>query len=304
MRRDAMSPLLEQLLSRLPKEKAAAVRGRSAELAALLEGRRAEAFTAHGDVGVAPDEWVDALAARLGTYRDALEGLSAIRAADVLLVCGCLRGDRVALDRFDAMLRGEVRAAAATTRSAADQADSVLQDLRAHLLAGKDGPALAQYGAKGALQGFLRISAVRELINVHERHRREAPVEQLELAEAGGAIDPELQQFKLRYRDDFAACFREALSGLTPRERSLLRLSAFEKLSIDKIGALFDVHRATAARWLEGIKTRLAERTEELLAARLGVGESEVISVIRLVRSEVDVSLQRMLASKEGDQPR
>jgi len=120
-----------------------------------------------------------------------------------------------------------------------------------------------------------------------ERSRREVGGGGDDLAQWLPIVDAELERFKALYRDDFGRCFREALAELPARERTLLRLNIFEKLSIDKIGALFSVHRATAARWLERAKAQLAERTETLLGERLAIGDSDVASIIRLVRSEV-----------------
>ncbi len=61
------------------------------------------------------------------------------------------------------------------------------------------------------------------------------------------------------------------------------------------MGKLHQVHRATAARWLQSIRDALLERTRVELQARLGAGAADVDSVIRLVASRLDVSLERVL---------
>ena len=78
-----------------------------------------------------------------------------------------------------------------------------------------------------------------------------------------------------------------------------MRYQLSEKLSIDQIGALYGVHRATAARWLERARQRVAELTEQLLADRLALPIDEVASVIRLVRSQVHVSIERLLGRSD-----
>jgi RNA polymerase sigma-70 factor (ECF subfamily) len=66
-------------------------------------------------------------------------------------------------------------------------------------------------------------------------------------------------------------------------------------LTIDDIGAIYRVHRATAARWLVGIRDKLVEQTRGRLAAKLGVDTEEAASIVRLVQSQLDVSVIRHL---------
>ena len=63
------------------------------------------------------------------------------------------------------------------------------------------------------------------------------------------------------------------------------------------IGRAYDVHRATAARWVAAVRTELGDRIRSELAARLKIAEDEVDSIVRLVKSRVDVSLERVLAA-------
>lgn len=266
-----------------------------------LERLHASARAQHPGVDVSAEQWAGALAARLPPGLPIVEAVRAVRAGDILWVCGCLQGDATALAALETAVREEVAAAGAAVRVPDDALDSARQLLHSSLLVGESEPGLSRYAGRGDLRGFLRIAAVRALIRVKGQHPREVGVNAELLEALAPAADPELERLKVAYRDDFAACFREALAGLPPRDRTLLRLNVIEKMSIDKLGALFGVHRATAARWLERVKAELGTRTEELLAERLGVDAAEVESIIRLVRSQVDVSLNRMLA--EPKQP-
>ncbi|MEM1013744.1 MAG: transcriptional regulator, partial [Planctomycetota bacterium] len=60
-----------------------------------------------------------------------------------------------------------------------------------------------------------------------------------------------------------------------------------------------DVHRATAARWLVSARETLAKDTQRILRARLHVTQSEIESLHRLVRSDLDVSLCRILSEDD-----
>jgi RNA polymerase sigma-70 factor (ECF subfamily) len=57
------------------------------------------------------------------------------------------------------------------------------------------------------------------------------------------------------------------------------------------------VHRATVARWLASAREVVLERTMAQLGDDLRLDPAELVSLIRVVRSELDVSLQGLLAS-------
>lgn len=46
----------------------------------------------------------------------------------------------------------------------------------------------------------------------------------------------------------------DAAAELAPRDRALLRLHLVERASIDDIAALYRVHRATVARWIQSAR--------------------------------------------------
>ena len=63
------------------------------------------------------------------------------------------------------------------------------------------------------------------------------------------------------------------------------------------------MHRATAARWIIRVRQRLIEDTRARLLALLRVGDDELESVLRLIRSELDISIQGALATAGDDAP-
>ena len=73
------------------------------------------------------------------------------------------------------------------------------------------------------------------------------------------------------------------------------------ELGIDHIGKVYDVHRATAARWLTRARESLFEMTRSHLRAELGLDDDEFQSLVRLVRSRLDVSVCRILAEDAAD---
>jgi RNA polymerase sigma-70 factor (ECF subfamily) len=65
--------------------------------------------------------------------------------------------------------------------------------------------------------------------------------------------------------------------------------------TIDRIGALYGVHRATAARRIAAARDELGAAIRTELAARLAISIDEVDSIVRLVQNRIDVSLERLL---------
>jgi len=110
-------------------------------------------------------------------------------------------------------------------------------------------------------------------------------------------MDPELDYLRELYRDAFADAIRAAVAMLSQRDKSLLRYQLAEGLTIDVIAAIHGVHRATAALWVAAARDTLVEPARRILAERLGASTQEVESIIRLVRSRIDVSLERWIAA-------
>lgn len=242
-------------------------------------------------------EFVRHIAAHL-PLEDALHALTQLRAADLYLAFACARGDAAAIEEFEAATFHDVDLAGATARATADQIAETKAHLRLVLFVGRADrpPATAEYAGRGDLRGWVRVSALRHLLRIQARNRRELALDDGALLEAlSPADDPELDYLRALYRDAFRDAFRRAVSVLETREKSLLRYQLVEGLSIDAIGAIHGVHRATAARWLVAARDALAAHTRQFLGVALGANSSDIESIVRLLRSRVDVSLERLI---------
>ena len=179
-----------------------------------------------------------------------------------------------------------------------DRTDDAMQQVRTKLFVGENGqPRIAEYQGRGSLPGWLRVVAVRAALSLRRASKR---IEDRETSDdhvfdLAGPIDPELDHLKSRYRGELKAAFQSALGALSARDRNLLRLHFVDRLTIDDLGAMHNVHRATVARWIAALREKLFEATREDLTRRLGVNRSEFESLVALVRSQLDVSLHRFL---------
>jgi RNA polymerase sigma-70 factor (ECF subfamily) len=300
MSRSSQTETITSFLTGLSPKQRELLLGREPEACELLERLGDEARMSHPGVVFPLPVLAQALAARLAGGQDPIAELRVIHAADVFLAGACAAGDREAVRCLDAMLRIEVETAAADMRARASLAEEVIDRLRMHLFVGdgKRPPAVLDFAGRGNLKGFLKVTAVREILRLRRHEQRETSLEAEDLSLLVPAVDPVLEKLKQTYRQQFSACFVEALADLSARERTLLCYNVLDRLSIDQIGALYRVHRATAARWLDRIRSRLAKDTEERLGQVLAISGTEVASIIRLVRSQLNVSLQRILSQE------
>lgn len=268
-----------------------------AELDAILAAHVEAAHAAWPDLVVADAAFVTHLARRFPDDGGAAE-LRTVRAADVYLALACAGGDAAAIAALEAAYFGEIDAAAARTRAGATLATEVKQHVRRILFVAEgDRPAAAgEFSGRGDLRGWIKVTATRELIRLLNRDKREVKVGDDTLLDVlSPTHDPELAYIKDLYRNECAAAFTAALAAIPVRDKSLLRYQLIDGLSIDEIGALNGVHRATAARWIAKIRDDLLARTRDEVKARLGIATGEVDSILQLVHSRLDVSFERVL---------
>jgi RNA polymerase sigma-70 factor (ECF subfamily) len=100
---------------------------------------------------------------------------------------------------------------------------------------------------------------------------------------------------RARHGAEIAAALRAAIDLLDERQRALLRYSMVSGWSIDRIGELYGVHRATASRWVAAARDALGEHLRREVSQRLAIPLEDVDSIVRAVHSQIDVSLARIL---------
>jgi RNA polymerase sigma-70 factor len=75
-----------------------------------------------------------------------------------------------------------------------------------------------------------------------------------------------------------------------------LRLHHIDGWTIDRLAAVYQVARSTAAAWLHGAREKLLEATRADLCARLRLAPAELESLMRALETGLlEVSLARLL---------
>jgi RNA polymerase sigma-70 factor (ECF subfamily) len=273
-------------------------------VAAVLRNRWPEAQAAWPTVAVDRDAFLAHCRGVLPADPEAaLPLVAGLHIGDLYLAYACaVTGDPAALRCFEARIFAEVGDVVRSIDVDPGFGDEVRQRVRQRLLVGDEaGPRLLDYAGRGPLAAWVRITLVRAALTMRRQQGRELR----RLHEAGDltsatADDPELDYLRVRYRVEFAAAFREACAHLPERERAVLRLSVVDGLTIDGIGQVYGVHRATAARWLTRARALLFEETRRLLTASLGLSPSEFGSLARLVHSQLDVQISSLLRAPDA----
>jgi RNA polymerase sigma-70 factor (ECF subfamily) len=220
---------------------------------------------------------------------------SRLHAADLALAWACLGGDTRAITALTERHRGDVVAACRWAGADASLADDVWTDLLAELTAAVTtaSPGLAGYAGSGPLRAYLRAIAVRKAI--HTRSQADSEPVDDELPDL--ADDPAVTHLRAQYAGVVEEALRAAVAGLTPREKTLLLQHHADGLGIDKLAQIHGVHRATAARWVASARRTVLDTCRAQLSEQLQLDPAQVESIVRLVRSQIHVSVIRCLTS-------
>lgn len=281
------------LLAQLEPARREALAG-VADLESIVDGHYAAGRGAWPGVELARERFVEHLARRINARapEPAERVLVTMPAADLYLAAACSEGDAAALAAFRDAHVPALRQALGKLALPAATIDEAVQRVLVMLFVGDGGPPqITGYGGKGTLRSWVRSIGVRT-------GRRLAGVEHSavpddELAELPGAVaDPELELLRTRYGDQVRGAFAAAFAELSERERNVLRQYHIDGLTIDQLAGLYQVNRATTARWVAGARLAVVARTRRQLVERFGIAAAEVDSIIRLVRSQLAVSVR------------
>ncbi|HEY3353695.1 MAG TPA: hypothetical protein VGQ83_10635 [Polyangia bacterium] len=234
----------------------------------------------------------DAFAAHVKSRAPSEDEAARLHVEALYLACACAAGDVHAIAVLEATCFGGLTAVLARLDTTGTLVDEAMQRLRVELFtsAGGRAPKIAAYSGTGDLTRWLRVLATRIALKLRQRTTRELPLGDEALV--GLSDSPELALLRARYGAAFQAAVHEALRSLSHRQRTLLRQHALDGLGVTELGAFYGVHRATAARWVADATERLVTATRRVLMRRLGIDRGELSSVLRFLRTNLDLSLR------------
>ena len=238
------------------------------------------------------------LAALVGGAPDIAAALGQLAIGDVYLTVACAEAIAGALAFLDRDYLSAARPTLSRMGPTASAIDETLQVMRDELLARRTGvaPRILHYGGRGHLHGWLRSVAARTGLRDRRRADRHAELDEDHHARPAG--DLELAYMKKTYGEVFRRAFAAALAALSADDRLLLKQRFRHQLTVEDLGALHSVHAGTISRWVAAARDRLVKATRTAMMRELGVGRADVSSILRLIDSELDITL-----SSVGDPP-
>jgi RNA polymerase sigma-70 factor, ECF subfamily len=264
-------------------------------LDSVLTDALVQAHTRWPTVNVADAPFV----AHLGGMRrseDPVAWLLSPHLPELYLAFACVQKDPEALAILERELLAPLQAQLARRQSTVAQLEEVFQGLREHLLLGEK-PRLLQYEGKGPLAGWLKVVATRLDLQLKRSASARVEEDQMDAQLANG--DPELLLLKQRYGQAVTKALKLALRELEPRLANVLRLHYLDRLSTEAIGTGLQIHARTVQRWLAEAREQVLSRTEKKLAEQLELAPSDLVSLVRLVRSQLHLSVADLLGSRK-----
>lgn len=253
------------------------------------------------EIQLAPEDFVRFLAKQLPPPLQEPRLLLSLHARDLYLVSALGQGHRAALLVLETEHMPKVRRVLRKLGTPEPMIADILQSLYNRLLerqnAPPDAPTLRHgYSGRGDLSGWLCTCAVHDAGRRHRRQQRELSLDEAPTVIWGAqGHSPEMALLTGQLKEIFQSVFRDAVESLTSRERNLLRYHFLSELSIDQIGRLYHVHRATAARWVAQARERLITETRKRFLARAPTGAETFPRIVELIRSQITANLAALL---------
>lgn len=294
-------PLSMFFLAHLGESKAAEL-AQCSTLESELQAALTAARAAWPQLSLPSETFLGYLAARLGPEASAQSPLAGSHVTDLYLACGCANAEPAALAALETNFLAGIGAVVHTMQSSALFVQEVTQQVRIELFVNTpQRPALIHsYAGRGSLRGWLRAIAVRRAMKLRQPDRQPTSGDEDVLrALASVEPSPEIEHFRRHYGTAFKAAFTQAFGSLDRRQRNVLRHHFLDGLTVAQIGLLYQSHRATVARWIVGARAQLLAHTRSSLRKQFAVEAAELDSILRIVKSHIEISLRRLL-SDEG----
>jgi len=230
--------------------------------------------------------------ARAETWNGNLE-----RAADLYLACACVARLPAAATEFLARFADRIPRYLGRLARNADLVAEVRQIVVTRcIVADGDGPpALEGYSATGSLEGWVRATAVREAIALNRHRDRHTGNVERALEAQMPWVDREISLFKQIYREPVSRAFAAACRQLDANDRALLRLHYVEGVTTARLANIYGISRATLVRRLATARESLVDGVKAVLRADAGITNQDFDSVLRLVKSQIDLRLSLVL---------
>jgi RNA polymerase sigma-70 factor (ECF subfamily) len=254
---------------------------------------------------VTPEQFVSFLARQLPPDLHSSQQLRMLRASDLFLICGLWLRQPAAEEILEARYMPRVHEVLLRLGISAPSIAEIQQDLYIRLFERQD-DAIARHGysGRGELSGWLCTCAVREARRRQNRAQREVTLEQTSSTVLLSTRQtPEMEVLTGQMKEAFQRAFEDSIAALSSRERNLLRYYFLRRLSLEQIGSMYRVSRATSARWVAHAQERLGQMTRERFLTGTEVSAESLPRIMSLIQSRVSIDLGTLLHEVAEHEP-
>jgi RNA polymerase sigma-70 factor (ECF subfamily) len=240
---------------------------------------------------------VGQMAAVLGD--DVAAELASFFAEDFALGIACVDQVPGALTVLDRICGPPITAAVARVDHSPELRDEVRQILWQRLFVGtpEQRPRILSYAGRGPLAGWVAVAAQRVALDLRREAARAAASDPGADQVLPSDDHPEIDYLRTKYKAEFEAAVRQALTALPDRDRLLLRLSTVSGLTHEQIATIYKVNQSTVTRWIRNARAEVLRATEQAVCEKLGVQPAEFRSLAGLLLSRIDLSISHVLAT-------
>ncbi|MCG8423424.1 MAG: hypothetical protein MJE77_36450 [Proteobacteria bacterium] len=228
------------------------------------------------------------------------DALSSANAHELYLTAALWSGDPDAMAAFESAYVHPQRGRLARMGLSDSSIDDALQTVRERLLLPTNGapPRITTLVGRGDFGALFRVVAVRTGLNLLRTEKRRQHNEDQAMLDnvcvANSALDSLMQREAAQLLRD---AVERVVRRLGRRERTLLRLHFSHGLTIDAIGRMYNVHRATAARWLCRVHDSIEKAVKLEVREFAGQTTTNLDELVHLASSQLQLSFARILAA-------
>jgi RNA polymerase sigma-70 factor (ECF subfamily) len=224
---------------------------------------------------------------------DGVEGLE-LWPGDFYLAAAAALGDAAAIAAIERECIVPAIPRLRRVSASSDEIEEALQATRERLFVGPR-PKIGVYAGTSPLKQWVQLAAVRTVIDLRRsRHAGREVVGARTSDLLDHSVDPATSLLKERYRPEFEAALKAQIAKLEQRDRAILKLHLLEGVSVEKIATMRSVHRVTIARWIWKASDTMLEGVREYFLERHGLIPGECDSLLRLVRSQINLDWARV----------
>jgi RNA polymerase sigma-70 factor (ECF subfamily) len=247
-----------------------------------------------------PERIVSQLAAALGD--DVAAEIAGFYIEDFALGVACAEKVPGALTALDRICGPAITTAVARVDRSPELRDEVHQILWQRLFVGtpEQRPRILSYAGRGPLAGWVAVAAQRVALDLRREAARTAASDPGADQVLPSDDHPEIDYLRTKYKAEFEAAVRQALTALPDRDRLLLRLSTVSGLTHEQIATIYKVNQSTVTRWIRNARAEVLRATEQAVCEKLGVQPAEFRSLAGLLLSRIDLSISHVLATSSS----